>query len=164
VMATVLEAKAAKQYELAYSVSDRVQINNVILADCQAARGGGISSAPAELRGATIVSGVSHAESIENKQLHIMISFVLQNVQASENDQLVIRASFVLLYSVSSFDGIDDEHIEAFAAINGVFNAWPYWREFVQNTTSRMGLAKPIVIPVFRLGHAEDPEQAEGSL
>jgi len=38
----------------------------------------------------------------------------------------------------------------AFARTNGIYNAWPYWREFVQNMIARMNLP-PLVIPVFRL-------------
>ena len=53
---------------------------------------------------------------------------------------------------MKSFEGINDEHLHAFSATNGVFNAWPYWREFVQNTTARMGLPTPVIVPVFRLG------------
>jgi hypothetical protein len=153
-MVTTAAATVAKDlYELAISVSDRVELYNVILADCHAMRAPDLSSTSGSIRGATVVSGISHAKSTELKQIHIMVSFVFQSTD--DEKTVSIKASFVLFYSISSFDGIDDERIEAFASINGVFNAWPYWREFVQNTTSRMGLAKPIVIPVFRLGAIE---------
>jgi hypothetical protein len=39
--------------------------------------------------------------------------------------------------------------LQAFAEVNGVFNAWPYFREFVQAATSRMNLP-PIVLPLYR--------------
>jgi hypothetical protein len=38
----------------------------------------------------------------------------------------------------------------AFATINEVFNAWPCWREYVQNVVARMGLPS-ITVPVFRV-------------
>jgi len=60
-----------------------------------------------------------------------------------------IETSFVLIYTVESFDGLEEQNIHAFASTNGVYNAWPYWREFVQNTVSRMALP-PTTLPVFR--------------
>jgi hypothetical protein len=163
-MVNATAATVAKElYELAYSVSDRVELHNVILADCHAMRAPDLSSTSGSMRGTTVVSGISHAKSTELKQIHIMVSFVFyQGTDDEKIGPLSIKASFVLFYSVSSFDGIDDERIEAFGQINGVFNAWPYWREFVQNTTSRMGLAKPIVIPVFRLGAVEQTAEHTG--
>jgi preprotein translocase subunit SecB len=50
---------------------------------------------------------------------------------------------------VTSLEGLTEAHLDAFAKTNAVFNAWPYWREFVQSTTVRMGLP-PLVTPVFR--------------
>ena len=165
-MADQVEAKAEATkdvYELAYAVSARVQIINVVLAECKAARSGDLDLDSTTLKNTTLVSGLSHAQSAESKEIHVMVSFLLKGTQGSENEEKVplsIMASFVLLYSISSFDGLADDHIKAFAQTNGLFNAWPYWREFVQSTTCRMGLTKPVVIPVFRLGqsiHVEQP-------
>ena len=41
------------------------------------------------------------------------------------------------------------EDLEAFCAMNGVFNAWPYAREFVQSSMARMNLPA-LVLPVMR--------------
>ncbi len=41
-----------------------------------------------------------------------------------------------------------------FASLNGVFNAWPYFREFLQSATTRMGLPQ-FVLPVFRIRKAD---------
>jgi hypothetical protein len=140
-------------YDLAYTVSERVQINNVLLAHCEATRSGHPISS--RLKTSTVVSEIGPARIPESKQVLVMVSFALKSTQGDEIDSeepLSIKASFMLSYSVSSLDGIDDEHLKAFAATNGVFNAWPYWRELVQSTTCRMGLVKPVIVPVFRLG------------
>jgi preprotein translocase subunit SecB len=63
---------------------------------------------------------------------------------------LRISASFRLVYGCGDLEELSDEKLEAFGSVNGVFNAWPYWREFVQNMTARMGLP-PLVLPVFRV-------------
>jgi hypothetical protein len=60
-----------------------------------------------------------------------------------------IRLVFDLHYHLhepSNFP--DDEELDAFAKINSVFNAWPYWRELAQSTSVRMGIP-PIVIPLL---------------
>ncbi len=41
--------------------------------------------------------------------------------------------------------------LEQFAKVNGIYNAWPYLREIVQSTTTRMGIA-PLMLPLFRVG------------
>ncbi|MGC9454824.1 MAG: hypothetical protein ACP5HU_08150 [Phycisphaerae bacterium] len=61
-----------------------------------------------------------------------------------------ITVTFELTYRCEAVGGLSDEALEAFGKINGVYNAWPYWREFVHSTTVRMGLP-PLIIPVFRL-------------
>lgn len=59
------------------------------------------------------------------------------------------NATFRLLYSLKPEAEFDDEALEHFAAMNGAYNAWPYWRELVQSVSGRVGLSG-IVMPVFR--------------
>lgn len=74
------------------------------------------------------------------------------------------RATLALTYSVSSFDDLSDVNLAAFAFINGVYNAWPYWREYVQSATVRLGLP-PLIAPVYRIPADEDdlPVDDDGS-
>lgn len=51
------------------------------------------------------------------------------------------------------------EERQAFADLNGVFNAWPYFREFVQSATVRMGLPA-FVVPVLRLNRDKPQVQS----
>jgi len=44
--------------------------------------------------------------------------------------------------------------VRHFAETNGLYNAWPYWREFVQNTAARMSLPG-LTVPVLRLGRSQ---------
>ncbi|WP_232379678.1 hypothetical protein [Polyangium fumosum] len=43
-----------------------------------------------------------------------------------------------------------DKLFGSFAAVNAVYNAWPYLREVVQDTSGRLGVP-PIVLPVYRV-------------
>jgi hypothetical protein len=49
-----------------------------------------------------------------------------------------------------------EESLTAFAELNGLFNAWPYVRELVQSTTTRMSLP-PLVLRVLRLSPSPPP-------
>jgi hypothetical protein len=69
-----------------------------------------------------------------------------------------INAFYLLRYTVGDMEGLSASDIDDFADINGVFNSWPYWREYVQSVSCRMGL--PIVtLPVYRVGGGEDESE-----
>lgn len=60
-------------------------------------------------------------------------------------DSLDVFAAFALEYEYSdpSTEPITEvavSSVKKFATFNGTLNAWPYWREFLQSTTTRMGL------------------------
>ena len=68
-----------------------------------------------------------------------------------ERDAVVsVSAAFEITYSLPKELRVSQKQLNTFARINGVFNAWPYWREFVQNMVTRTNL--PVVtLPLFRL-------------
>ncbi len=65
-------------------------------------------------------------------------------------------AHFRILYAVSGDGPLDDSDVEAFVFWNGMFNCWPYWREYLSSTTNRAGLPR-FVLPV--IGVPREPEQ-----
>jgi preprotein translocase subunit SecB len=148
--------------EQAYAVSDRIQLENVILAHCEAERAPEMSSRMDDGKLTTTVSQIAFGKDDNSSKLHLMVSFVL-HVSGREKDEedppLRVKASFVLFYAVASFEGLSDDHFYSFGATNGMLNVWPYWRELVHSMTSRMGMPKPVVVPVFRLGQVKQAEQ-----
>ena len=74
----------------------------------------------------------------------------------TQKPAILIDASFVLAYKIDNFKGLTQKGFEQFANLNGIYNAWPYWRELVQNTIVRMGLPS-LSIPVFRI--VEPPKE-----
>jgi hypothetical protein len=62
-----------------------------------------------------------------------------------------IRAIFELAYVLPPSHEYTDEEMKEFVTGNVAFNAWPYFRELVQSTSTRMGLAA-ITLPLFRHG------------
>ena len=72
--------------------------------------------------------------------------------ESEEKKELVrVRVTFLINYSLGEgvSGRISDEQLESFAAVNGAFNAWPYWREYVHQTFQRMELPS-VLIPAFK--------------
>lgn len=85
--------------------------------------------------------------------------------EATDNPPVRIGVTFALHYALPDAARFSDAVLEEFARVNGAFNAWPYWREYVQTTAARMNLP-PVVMPVFRVIHtraasAEQPARRE---
>lgn len=73
---------------------------------------------------------------------------------------LLIKASYQILYDLEGASTYPEDALKHFAELNGPYNAWPYWREFIQTVTGRVGVAS-IVIPVFRPEAKEIEEEPE---
>lgn len=67
---------------------------------------------------------------------------------------------YELHYTVESAGAFPDEVLLEFGAVNGVFNVWPYWREYIQTTAARMQLP-PLIIPVFRVVQRTEEQQKQ---
>ena len=63
-----------------------------------------------------------------------------------------VSATLALRYAIErkALSALDDNAVQDFAETNGVYNAWPYWREILQATAARVGLPG-IVAPLFRI-------------
>ncbi len=80
------------------------------------------------------------------------IQMNLQRVASAASKPAVrVEATFELTYSLRPDFKAGAKLLAEFAAVNGVYNAWPYWREYIQDVVTRMGLP-PITLPVFRVG------------
>ncbi len=151
----------ASSLELAIPVSERVQLLAITLAECSVTRNRTVNLSKQDLEVIVDIGGVTVAVDRDHDVLLITQGFELLGTKpiiaseelttsATDREVLVITASFELEYRAERLREFSEEALLAFAQTNGVFNAWPYWREFVQSTTARMG-TKPIVVPLFRL-------------
>lgn len=87
----------------------------------------------------------------DKAQLEIFVSCVMQARRDKDpKPDVQVKATFRLCYALPQ--GLDptQQEITAFSKTNAMLNSWPYWREFVQNTVTRMNLP-PLVLPLFRL-------------
>jgi hypothetical protein len=61
-----------------------------------------------------------------------------------------IRTVFEVTYTLPEELVASEDELNAFAKLNGTFNAWPYARALIQTLSTSMNLP-PITIPVFRV-------------
>lgn len=144
---TVGTAKSRSKLDLAEVVSRQVELKEVFITRIFARR-----CAHFEDRAHTVALHVN-VDSKANRHeglIHVNPQFLLTASldEASEADLVRIEAEYCLQYRLSSFADVRKQHIDAFGRLNGLYNAWPYWREFVQSATVRMGLP-PLTIPVL---------------
>lgn len=86
----------------------------------------------------------------DNSLLFVFVDFkLIAKLKKTPEPVVNIDASFLLVYELAKLD-FTEEHFRQFSKVNGLFNAWPYWREYVQSATVRMGLPA-LTIPVFCL-------------
>lgn len=61
-----------------------------------------------------------------------------------------VSVGFELAYRIPTNMSAPAASLAEFANVNGIFNAWPYFREFVHASLARMG-HPPFILPVYRL-------------
>ena len=131
---------------------DAVRIQEVSLVDCRAL----LRIRPQ----GTLRLGVSRTASAtrapDGKVLCAQVRFTLEG--RTENDSpdepiLVIEATFRASYEIPADLQLNESSIELFALTNETFNLWPYWREFVQSMSSRMGIPA-LTVPTYRIEQA----------
>jgi preprotein translocase subunit SecB len=134
---------------LAMAVSARVQIKAITLLSTTARRPPLGAKLPTNLE--LNIDVESHLDT-QKQEIGVRVSCAVLGRYEEQEDtkpMLEIRADYWLLYSVATAEGLGLDNIKAFGDLNGVYNVWPYWREYVQSTVTRMGMP-PLPIPVFR--------------
>jgi len=76
-------------------------------------------------------------------------SLTCKHHEIEKNSLIKISATFCLVYvTVSSFD---DDFFKVFKRTTLPMVSWPYFREFVQSMTQRMGIP-PLTLPLIKSG------------
>ncbi len=137
-------------YSLAAAVSGRVDIQDVRLISSNCYQAPEALASPKSLD----IDVEVHVDTDRKNGLILVFPVFKLHAFQMESDMkdpaLTIEAQLLLVYKAETLAGLKQENFKVFGDTNGVYNAWPYWREFVQNTAARMGLP-PLTIPVFRL-------------
>jgi hypothetical protein len=70
-----------------------------------------------------------------------------------------VKAVFESRY-LSPFQ-LTTEALEAFAEQNVGYHIWPYWREFIQSMTPRLGITGGIVVPHYLVMKNNSPQKSD---
>jgi len=97
-------------------------------------------------------------------QTFFAIAFSLRVFDDEESPSEIIRLDcvFETEYGLNEGYAPSEEELEAFQEANAVFNAWPFFREFAQNTVTRMGYPAP-PIPFLRIVPKPKPVVAKST-
>lgn len=106
--------------------------------------------------------GVGFTRDDENGVIRVNLLFEWQmayndDEESKKDPPVSIRAVFAITYKVDGLSAFDDKYLQAFADVNGMFNAWPYWRELLQSDLARMGLPS-VVAPSLRIEQKDESE------
>lgn len=107
-------------------------------------------------------SSVKWARTEDKRNLLCYIGLIVRAVKVSQEkrDQQTetqraepifdVNATCCVIYSLNEQE-LDEAAIEAFSQSTAVFNAYPYLREFVDQTSRRMGF-RPVSLPLMKVG------------
>ena len=73
---------------------------------------------------------------------------------------VLVECAYEVDYVLREGFEISSVHVKAFKDGNAIFNAWPYFREYLQNNLQRMGLP-PLTAPFLRLQPKPKPLKRE---
>lgn len=152
--------------DLAARVAERVEIQGVLVSQVEAKRGPDTDTRDDDFDVEIKIPQLGMSKDPEKGRFWVFLTFELSGTGKGEGvdeTALSIKATFVVTYSLDSFEDLSEENFRAFAELNGIFNAWPYWRELVQSTTARMGLDQ-VVVPVYRVSRKRAPKAEKNSL
>jgi len=129
---------------LSAPVSKVVQVKSIRLLECSAKCDPARMPAPQQL-------SITHRSraSRTGTTLHVTIDVHVHTQGDSGDPTIDISSVFLLTYEIGESHQFEQINLDAFASLNGMFNLWPYVREFVQSMTVRMGLPA-LTLPVYR--------------
>ncbi|MBN2513573.1 MAG: hypothetical protein JXB18_11605 [Sedimentisphaerales bacterium] len=155
-----INKKKETPMDQAFKVSDQIELESVRLMKCNCEQLCLVGPGPKAFE---IERNASSQMNKETNRVFVTAQFKLVMFESDADRSkpfAIIGASFLLVYNAISLEKTTDEAVILFGETNGIFNAWPYWREYVQSTTTRMSLP-PLTIPVFRIFPPQKAELAQ---
>lgn len=135
------------------AVSSHFDLESIRFVDCHFSYVKRRDGADSEVR-----LGLAEQEvELEGNALHVSMLFEFLAPPPFDDElekQVTIRARVSLEYTAKTDRGeVQREDAETFGRVNGIYNAWPYLREYVQSSLLRLGLP-PFELPLLRAGGA----------
>ncbi len=141
----------ATEFDLAIKVSDRVELESIRQLE------GVFRLEDLNSEGKkyfTVVPETKVKVDKKNNKIFCFVGFSINTFFEHKQEQKKLacfESRYVLVYNIKSVEGLTAKNFDAFVKFNGVFNAWPYLREFMQTSTSRLSLP-PLILPTYRYG------------
>jgi hypothetical protein len=140
-------------YRLASAVAPHVMLRNLylkaIFAEMKESRAETVAALASKEMLASVNWHTSHDFEESSLSLNVKLDF---NVSVGQKPHIVMTCSYLIEYGLDSAPPSENrnELLQAFAKVNGVYNAWPYLRESLQTTCARMSVPPPL-LPIFRV-------------
>ena len=87
--------------------------------------------------------------------------FIITSAAPADTQVFRVECQFKAEYGLLEGFVPSEKQIEAFQCANAVFNCWPFFREYVQNTAARMNLPPP-PIPFLRIVRKQESSLQAG--
>jgi hypothetical protein len=143
----MLIAPTREEFRAAQSLQTHCDLDRIALLRCCGSRvpAGAQPSEPY-----TLNASHSTTAKLIDDVLSIEASFNSAAVDAKKAQIFAVECTYELCYKLKEGYKPQENEIEAFKDGNAVFNCWPYFREFLQDITARMGQAPP-PLPFLRV-------------
>ena len=79
-----------------------------------------------------------------------------EDIDSSDDAETLLEIQCDFEADYISKEKLSFEEIKAFSKNNVGYHVWPYWRELVQSTCSRMGIKSCIDVPTYTIEHDSD--------
>jgi hypothetical protein len=146
---TTSSAKTAVRRR-AKRIVDAFELRSVVLVESHWKRG---NLREEGLPAKTECTAKLHSSLVEEEhkiQVHATLGVTSQYEETPDEPVVSLVASYLIEYVSAKPIKVSKEDLDAFAPATATFNVWPYFREFVQSATCRMGLP-PLTLPFFRM-------------
>lgn len=79
----------------------------------------------------------------------VSFSVIGRSSEDKKYEAVKIEGKYLLNYSIDRDSDVKKADLKSFCDMNAIYNAWPYWREFVQSTTVRMAMPA-LTLPLLK--------------
>lgn len=163
-MASTTEIRPEDKMANAFAVSKRVQIDSVRLkmSSSRLSVDGDKIPTHIEVRHSTRAAKDSQSNVVRVLVRCEFIATYDGATVAPDKSPVHILAIFDVAYNLLGDGEPSSTELDAFGELNGMYNTWPYWREYVQSTLCRMGLP-PYTLPVLPPTQPKPAKQSKPS-
>lgn len=168
-MNAIVIEQTQDETKLAFEVHQNAAINRIRLARAKVASQA-MDDAP-KTPITVIFNFKSKPMAAPPKVLRLEIAFRMTGMQEKKEGKkstpgkkpeqvVLVECAYEVDYVLREGFEITAEHVKAFKDGNAIFNAWPYFREYLQNNLQRMGLPA-LTAPFLRLQPKPKPRKRE---